>query len=82
MTSPIDRISPSTKIKITNQPHTNYGSLFGSTDKPPLESKVKYWSFCKSWSWKVSFLSQSLHLYLLSSFLAINPDIVVVNSEL
>ena len=47
-----------------------------------LESKVKYWSFCKPWSWTVSFFSQSLHLDRFSNFLAMYPDIVVATSEL
>ena len=82
MTWPIDRISPSTKSKIAKQLHRNSASSFGDTDKPTLESKVTYWSFCKSWSWTVSFFSQSLLLDSLSSFLAMYPDIVVATSEL
>ena len=42
----IDSISPSTKCKIAKQLHTNSASSFGGTNKPPLESKVKYCSFC------------------------------------
>ena len=82
VTWPIDRISPSTKSKIAKQLHKNSASSFGGTNKPPLESKVKYWSFCISWSWTVCFFSQSLHLDRFSNFLAMYPDIVVATSEL
>ena len=41
VTWPIDR-SPSTKSKIAKELHKNFSSSFGGTDKPPLESKVKY----------------------------------------
>ena len=82
MTWPIDRISPSTKSKITKAAAQNSASSFGGTNKLPPESKVKYWSFCKSWLWTVSFFSRSLHLDRFSNFLAMYPDIVVATSEL
>ena len=77
MTWPIDRISFSTKSKIAKQLHTNSASSFGGTNKPPLESKIKYCSFYKSWSRTVSCFSQSLHLDRFSNFLVMYPDIAV-----
>ena len=38
----------------------------GGTEKPALESKVKYLSFCKSWS-NLGSPSKSLHLKLFST---------------
>ena len=82
VTWPLDRISPSTKPKIAKQLHKNSASSFGGTNKPSLESKATYWSFCKSWSWMVSFFSQSLYLDHFSNFLATYPDIFVATSGL
>ena len=41
VTRSIDRISPLTKSKSAKQLHTNSASSFGSTNKPPFESKAK-----------------------------------------